>query len=700
MKEFLAVFNSDQVNAYGIQVPIGTLLSAVEQEWLVGQPMFISHDRHRLKGWTRALGVHLEPGLARLTGLCYFPEVEAEAEELKRFVWSYFDRRIVEEMEPHRCELEQRLRPFLQGNEKPIIMDAAALYGNGLAARTFADVFAGRDKDGLVLLKNLDAVAPGVFQQDGLLFFASSYLRRSLSRLNTLNDPVLRRLHALAENAALEVKIRLDADIVGLLATYQTPLEFAYWWGPKFDDDLLSVPLGIATHNADDRQRMFSGVSRTEFWWHDQSGLRSFECEEILDIPSMGLGQDVYGCRYAHSIVDPSNNTPVHLDGAVRLYDQYKIIERLDKNLYTAGRHSDYTKLWRIDGPIALSLWKELITHHFRDNELVGEYFGGRDESGHLRPTVLSPPSDSIYRFVPCTMSPGEGVRISIAYHQPHSSSAFPVELIPLDTFGTAEHRSYYVEADTFEVVKALHREGVTVSAPEGLMRLAFEDTATNLSLIVHRGASAAVVASQTLKTVHTLCDTWVKRGNDRVVSLVVGIEYVDRAVYFSFAGHVVDLQQFFVGFGTILPATILDIKSWAVAALNKLSALFTRSGDKPRLGDMMQHTGILQFDRKIIEPERYKLGQDPEGRPAVTFAIPRSEGELIELVTSGRLTWADIWVVHRSVCSACQKDYLECGCSKYVNDRVTQRMEEVELCGLFWTNRPASAQINLVPER
>ena len=46
----LAVFSSDQLNAYGIRMPIGTLAEALEQGWYLGQPLFLSHDRHRLEG--------------------------------------------------------------------------------------------------------------------------------------------------------------------------------------------------------------------------------------------------------------------------------------------------------------------------------------------------------------------------------------------------------------------------------------------------------------------------------------------------------------------------------------------------------------------------------------------------------------------------------------------------------------------------
>ena len=694
MKQQLAVFNSDQVNAYGIRMSVRTLASALEHGWLLGQPMFLSHDRHRLEGWTRALGIHLESGLARLTGICCFPENEVEAEELKKFVYGFFGRQIAIDVNPHRAALEEHLKSFLLGTHEPIPMEAAALKEDGLAERVFGAIFAQRDKDGLVPLNALRAIAPGVFQQGSLLFFASTFFRRSLSRYNTLNEPLLSRLHSLAENPALSVKIALDPDVVGLAKTYRTPLEFAYWWGPKFSDDLLSIPPGITRHEADERHRMFSGVSRTEFWWHEQNDLKTFECEEVLDIPSLGVGRDVFGCRYVHSIVDAKTNEPVHLDGAIRLYDEHQMLQRLDKNMFEMGRHSKYTKIWRVDGPISITTWKEVITHYYRDNELIGEYLGGKDESGHLRPDALQPERDHLYRFVPCTMSANAGIRVSVAYHLLEDGDP-PVQVLAHDTYGCANARKHYVEGDTFEIVKLLRRRGIEITVPDGITRLVFDDTSANLAMILHRGRTAAETAEQTLQVIRILCDAWVRRNDDRIVAFNIGINYDDRTVYLSYAGHVVDLQRFFQIFGTGVPKSIGDLPGWIEEIYACVNKLFPPSGDSPQLSHMLQQTGILQFQRKIIDRDLYTFGQDEQGHPVTNFAIPRDWTELVMLFKDGRISWADLWLVKRTICSACGEDYLVCNCSKYIDDPVQQNMVDIELLDLFWTNRPASMRVN-----
>src|SRR5207249_894432 len=124
------------------------------------------------------------------------------------------------------------------------------------------------------------------------------------------------------------------------------------------------------------------------------------------------------------------------------------------------------------------------------------------------------------------------------------------------------------------------------------LVRLAFEDTAANLSLILHRGPSAIALAVQTLKAVRTLCDAWVACGDDRIVSFNIGVAYPDRTVYFSYAGHVVDLQKMFLAAGETLPASPSDVGGWAKGVLAHLTALFPPLGDVPRLSQMLRQSG------------------------------------------------------------------------------------------------------------
>lgn len=702
MLERLTIFNSDEMNSQGIVMPVPVLASALEQRWLLGTPMHRSHDRHRVDGWSRPLGLHLEPGLARLTGVCGFPEEQKEANALEAATQSYHARNLAMYVQPHLQALREQLADVLDGSEIPTHLEAVAFQSEGLAARVFPALFEQADDDGLILMRLLDPIAPGVFRRGELLLFASHYLRRSLSRLNTLNEPFLSRLQPLAADERLTVKIRLDRDAVGLASTFQQPLEFAHWWGPHFDDDLQSIPIGLTRHQASETQQFFSGIDHADFWWHAQNGLKTLECEEVLDIPSLGVGNDVYGCRYAHSIVDEQTDLPIHLDGAIRMYGEEAMIKRLDVNLVHAGRHSDYTKLWRVDGQIPIKVWKELICHHFRDNELVGEYLGGLEEVSRNLPAVLPAPDKPMDRIVPCSMAAGDGVRVSVAYHLVDEADVgkAEVELVSRDSCGSPEDRRHYVEADSYEPVKLLRQQGVQVAVPQDALRLAFEDTVINMSLLMHRGLNAVENARRTMDVYRSLCDAWVNRGDDRNVSFVIGVEHEDRIIYFSFAGHVIDLQTVLDALETTIPASPHDMGEWADEIRKLLTDRFPTTNDRPPIQRMMRRTGILQFDREMINTDWYRPVPDEEGHlKGYEFAFPRTEPELIQLIESNQISYATLRVIYSSTCTRCQNEYLNCDCSKYTNTDVRQSVTEYESVGLFWTNRPAQQVSFQFPE-
>jgi hypothetical protein len=120
MQQLLAVLSSDRIDAYGDQMSLGALCGGLEQSWDSGLPSFISHDCHRLYGWGRTLGIHLEPGLARLTGIDYIPESSDESTGIEQCYARALAARIAANVEPHRRELETLLESALNGNHQLI----------------------------------------------------------------------------------------------------------------------------------------------------------------------------------------------------------------------------------------------------------------------------------------------------------------------------------------------------------------------------------------------------------------------------------------------------------------------------------------------------------------------------------------------------------------------------------------------------
>ena len=76
------------------------------------------------------------------------------------------------------------------------------------------------------------------------------------------------------------------------------------------------------------------------------------------------------------------------------------------------GKNSKYIKLWRIDNDFSVSLWKELISSFYRENSLIGQYFGGIDEKyeqikkeSAQRNSIV----DRSNKFIPVDLNKGDG---------------------------------------------------------------------------------------------------------------------------------------------------------------------------------------------------------------------------------------------------------------------------------------------------
>jgi hypothetical protein len=124
------------------------------------------------------------------------------------------------------------------------------------------------------------------------------------------------------------LRIAIDKNLIGLSETYRGVLEFDYWWGPKFNNDISSIPNEVTRYESNEEQKFFSSVLGTEFWWKTDENEKTLEIEEIREQPSLGIDKDSYGCRYIHSIYDNDKSEFIHFDSAIRLYSDEQILQR------------------------------------------------------------------------------------------------------------------------------------------------------------------------------------------------------------------------------------------------------------------------------------------------------------------------------------------------------------------------------------
>jgi hypothetical protein len=284
----------------------------------------------------------MEPGLGRVTNLVEMPEDDEEHLQLVKYFTYFLHQRHIEANVSEITSLRTMLGDYLSGEGKPIDVECIAVVEEGLASRVFPELFSQQDKDGLVATDLLSPMGPGVFQIDEFAIFVHQFFRGNLLRLNTLSYPFLEQVQSLTDTVA-SVRIALDPDMVGLASTHKGErLELVYWWGPKFDDDLASIPPGVAHHEASEIHRICHGVSATQFRWGSGAGQRVFEAEELRDVPSAPESAGKYGCRYVHSIVSNTGEID-HFAGSIRMYSDEDMLSRLDVNLNRAGRHTEYT---------------------------------------------------------------------------------------------------------------------------------------------------------------------------------------------------------------------------------------------------------------------------------------------------------------------------------------------------------------------
>ena len=602
----------------------------------------------------------------------------------------------------HQEEVERlyaKLEGFISQNAKVAPTgQAVAVIDPGIVGRVFPQLQE-LIQDGLIDINELQPVyknsaeadddieegmlIPGVYRMGEFLLFAHSFCRRNLSVVNSLNDSFFTAFEKLRGNG-LQLKIALDMNMIGLPGTESLELEYQYWWGPKFNDDLSSIPLGVTTYKNEHYDNLFSNITDTQFYWHEQDDITTFECEEICDKENVIENHDKYfGCRYVHSMVKKENNRPYHLDGAIRLYSDAQILERMDagNDISKCGKNTMYHKLWRIDGEIAVSTWKELITHFFRDNFLIGEYFHGEDakyaqikeekQEGHA-----IPPQN---RYIPVDFHRGDGLRF---YYKLTDQKEIPADrdaiVVNHRMLTTAQGRTEkYLEADAITYLKLLISKGIRIRKPVSSL-IDFGDMVFNYPCICCRNKEIAAVA---LDAALELCLAWKKAGDDRLLSMGLLINDVDRAVQVSFAGQIDD--YIYVLQDSKLSETE-SVEEWIQAIYEKNND-FGKANDYPNKFSLLEE-GDLRFERVFAEESKIEKYRRPDGSIGVKFDLPYEDAKLLQ---KQKIILAPAYKVKLSICSKCGNDYRHCDCIKFVTD-VSERVKESEYLGMTWTTRSA----------
>ena len=700
MEKYQGVAITDGVNRKNHILPLNAIIKAYRDTWNTVIPMNLGYDRTKPIGYTMLTGVYMEPGKAYVTNESAIMETDEEYEKMREMIMAYDYKIFCEE---HRKELDtliNRLGCILSDKFRVApVGQAVAIKDKDIVSRLFPE-WSGTMKDGLADVRDLEPVytrsengekgflVPGVYHKEGYLLFAHQFFRRSLSILNTTNEEFFNSFEKMRDVPDVEIKLPIDMDMIGLVGTEHPELEYQYIRGPHFNDDLDCIPEGVTCHENEHYDNVFSNLLSTQFYWHIQDGKRTFECEELCDKENVSFddGQTMlWGCRYVHSMINPSTGLPTHLDGAIRLYNDEQILERIDSktDISKCGKNSEYIKLWRIDNDFSVAMWKELISSFYRENALIGEYFGGVDEKfdqirkeSNEHNSVVKRPNN----FAHIELNEGDGVRIFFRYTNKFDiAEDRDIGIYNKDAFILQDRKKIkIIDADTVTLLKYLKRKGLGLRIPITSM-IAFNDMIFNFPTLCCKSLHVADIVITAIKE---LCQAWVRKQDDRLISFGLMVDLTDEAGHISFAGHVNDFVKLF---DSVPHLSDVAFEEW-VEAIYQENNKFKLGGDYPDKFRLI-HGDVVCFKRLIVHPDKIRKMWMEDGCVHAQFNMSKEEGD--ELIQH-KVISAPFYRIIQDKCNKCGRDYTQCTCVKFIDEDVSDEVVKADLLGLIWTNRNA----------
>lgn len=700
MEKYQGVAMTDGINRKTHIFPLSAIIKAYHASWHTALPMNLGHDRTKPVGYTMLTGIYMEPGRAYVTNESAIMETKEEYEIMQKMISAYDNKIFCVEHKNELDTLTKKLRGVLSDEFRVApVGQAVAIKDKDLVYRLFPE-WSQTIKDGLADVRDLQPVytksengekgflIPGVYYKDGYLLFGHQFFRRSLSILNSTNEEFFNSFEKMRDIPGAEIKLALDMDMVGLAGTEHPELEYQYIWGPHFNDDLDCIPEGVTCHENEYYDNLFSNLLSTQFYWHIQDGKRTFECEELCDKENVSFDNGktmLWGCRYVHSMINPSTGLPTHLDGAIRIYNDVQILDRIDSktDISKYGKDSEYIKLWRIDNDFSVALWKELISSFYRENTLIGEYFDGVDEkydqikkeSNEHNSVVKRPNSFAHIQF-----SSGDGVRVYLRYINKFNIAADrDIGVSNKDCFITyGGEKEKIIDADTITLLKYLKHKGLSLRMPV-TSQIAFGDMIYNFPTLC---CKSSLVVDIVISAIKGLCEVWVRKGDDRLISFGLMVNLATEAVHISFASHVNDLFKLL---GSLPKLSDVTFEEW-IETIYKQNNKYRVAEDQPNKFQLI-HGDVLCFKRLIVDPTKIKKIWMEDEIVHAQLNITKAEGE--ELLQH-KITCAPFYRIIEDKCSKCGKDYAQCSCLKFIDDDVSDEVVKADLLGLIWTNRNA----------
>ncbi len=679
MVELSGIVATDEVNRYNHKIEFKAYYNNYLKQWNEYIPSFANHDHTKPIGCTRLEGFCIKPGIVYLMNSFIIGESYEEEKRINNYCLPTFYHKQIEEHNEAFSLLKEKLREYLTDNYKVIYNGGAYIYDKDIVKKVFPKLYS-QVNDGLIELNKLEPIAPGIYKIDDFMICAHQYFRRGLSRLNSLNEPFLEKLQSLDSNES-KIQIALDCDFIGLAKSYVKTLEYQYWWGPHFSDDLTKIPNGLTIHKNENYNSLLSPFKQTEFRWYEQDNKHTFECEEILETPNAKENnEELYGCRFVHSMVDAETKKPIHLDGAIRAYTLEKMCERLETTLDKTARDTIYTKIWRIDNLLSIQNWKELITHYYRDNMLVGEYFGGKDailKDLSIKKDTTITKEKSLKTYIPFKF-PKEGfLSFSISFQESKlPKNNCDIQIIPLQSIIVNNEEHPTIDYMAIPLLKLLKIEEVNFD----IDKFAYIACNDNVHNFPHFRCFNAELAQKVLETIKRFVSSW-HNGFDEMISFTIEYPETDKNISISFMGKKSSFVEYFNSKIFVpLPTNQENLYNWS----NSLYKFISTSYEQENNIDPIEifKKGDLIYRRRMIEDKKLGSYKSDDNGVAVEILLTKEE---MEIVQSENIGFVSVNWYKGIKCNKCNSNYLDCNCVLYIDKDVKYTITDFKILGCTW---------------
>lgn len=675
----------------GTTFAISELEKALEQTAIKGIASCLGHDSAKPAAWTIPTTMFFEPKIARIAGITMIPENKDEQKTINQLHHKAIIERTLTDFEPHKLVFKEELKDKLSPNYKILSSTFVSCFDVDILKRYYPSLFLNVDKDGLVYIKDLlekfDYLGQGVFadKKSPFAICAHAYFRKSLFRQNNLNFHFLDELMKNVNNSEVTLRLRLDNDLIGIAKTFAPAMEFEHWRGPFFNNDISAIKLGVSAHGMDDYNKLFNGIGRTEFLWKMEGGEQTFEAEEVKETPSLGISHDDYGCRYAHSIYDANIQAFEHFDGAIRMYDSDMIQRRWDHDIKSAGKSSIYTKLFRVDGKLALDDWKLLLHHYFQGNHLIEEYLGGVNNLIGNEPSFAEDkPLPLLKSILPLSMSYKDGLRLAVSYLAADHYSDEVKPAFYLKGYDSCDDLQKCVELDLIEIKKALNRVGQNMFIPTDYHFIeCYDGRQWNIPEIAITDKNKASEQLPILLKAFAEVLSAKKNPEQTVAFTFSWPSTESRKIVLSILGTSEKLMQWLIEFPNI-PLDHTKFIKWLKAQevwLGKFATIF----DSPRLTDVLCDDGTLFIKREPIFKYAVPDSINFEGS-GFNMNIKPGYEEIYSQILENKIGYAQIIHVKEMICGECNRDYFSCPHSNRL-DGTQSEIKKFQILGYYWVD-------------